>query len=180
MKKVFIIGTLHLNFTPKDELEAVLEQINPDQVLVELSPSEFEQPRTESIRDEMFVAYDWAVAHHKKVDYFDNELSPLKDGVTGKEPEFVENELQVKALLKEYSWKDLNKEAPWAIPEVAQSEAKIVEKYFDVQKSKEREYFMLSSINEKLIEGTNVVVTGAGHLSFFKKEIPDAVLPLRD
>jgi len=38
--RVVIIGTIHLNWTPKDELWEVLSDINPDQVLVELSDEE--------------------------------------------------------------------------------------------------------------------------------------------
>ena len=181
MKEVIIIGTIHLNWTPKDELEKVLSDINPDQVLVELSGEELnERPRKDSIRDEMFVAYDWAVRNKKMVDYFDTGDSSLKDGVTGKEPEFLQQELRYKELLKNYSWKDLNKEKSSNIPEVKKLDDEIEEKYFDKEKSKKREHAMLDTIRGKLVEGTNVIVTGAGHLSFFKKEIPDAILPFRD
>lgn len=180
MKKVIIIGTIHLNWTPREELWEVLNNINPDQVLVELSGEELNmRPRSDSIRDEIFSAYDWAIQNNKLVNYFDTEDSPLKDGVTGKEPEFLEHELKSKELLKNYSWKDLNKTEPWRISEVKELEDKITEKYFDMKKSKEREQKMLGNILNKLIEGTNVVITGAGHLSFFEKEIPDAILPFR-
>ena len=178
--KVVIIGTIHLNWTPKDELWEVLSDINPDQVLVELSEEELNlRPRSDSIRDEMFAAYDWAIQHKKLVNYFDTEDSPLKDGVTGKEDEFLEHELKCKELLKNYSWKDLNKLEPWKISEVQELEDKITTKYFDIKKSQGREQKMLKEIRAKLIEGTNVIVTGAGHLSFFEKEIPDAQLPFR-
>ncbi|MCF7816099.1 MAG: hypothetical protein K9M10_00005 [Candidatus Pacebacteria bacterium] len=181
MKKVIIIGTIHLNWTPKEELWETLSNINPDQVLVELSDEELNlRPRNDSIRDEMFFAYDWAIQHNKLVNYFDTEDSPLKEGVTGKEPEFMEHELRSKELLKNYSWKDLNKMEPWKISEVKELEDKITEKYFDIKKSKEREQKMLGNILSKLIEGTNVVIIGAGHLSFFEKEIPGAILPFRN
>lgn len=180
MKKVIIIGTIHLRWTPKEELWEVLSDLNPDQVLVELSDEELHvRPRSASIRDEMFFAYDWAVEHNTLVNFFDTEDSPLKDGITGEEPEFVEHELKCKELLKNYSWKDLNKREPWRISEVKELEDVIIEKYFDVEKSIEREQKMLNTIVDKLIEGTNVIVTGAGHLSFFEKEIPDAILPFR-
>ncbi len=181
MKKVIIIGTIHLNWTPKDELEEVLRDINPDKVLVELDKDElYDNPREDSVRDEMFVVYDWAVRNKKKVDYFDTGDSSLKDGVTGKEPEFLQFELECKKLLKNHSWKDLNKEGLWNIPSVKKLKDEIKEKYFDKEKSKKREYEMLSNIKNKLINGVNVIVTGAGHLSFFEKEMPDAVLPLRN
>ena len=69
---------------------------------------------------------------------------------------------------------------PWKISEVQELEDKITTKYFDIKKSQEREQKMLKEIRVKLIEGTNVIVTGAGHLSFFEKEIPDAELLFRD
>lgn len=180
MKEVVIIGTIHLNWTPKEELWEVLNYINPDQVLVELSDEELNiRPRTDSIRDEMFSAYDWAIKNNRLVNFFDIEDSPLKNGITGKEPEFIEHELRSKELLKNYSWKDLNKAEPWKISEVKEIEDKIVEKYFDLTKSKEREQKMLANILSKLIDGTNVIVTGAGHLSFFERELPNAVIPFR-
>lgn len=178
--RIIIIGTIHLHWTPKDELWQVLDDINPDQVLVELSHEEMhERPRNDSIRDEMFAAFDWAVEHNKLVNYFDSEDSPLKEGVTGKEPEFLEHELKSKDLLKNYSWKDLNKPEPWQISEVKELEDRITEQYFDVEKSQLREQKMLQEIHAKLVNGTNVIVTGAGHLSFFEKELPEAELPFR-
>jgi len=178
--RVIVIGTIHLEWTPKDELWQVLDDINPDQVLVELSQEELhERPRNDSIRDEMFAAYDWAVAHNKLVNHFDNEYSPLKDGVTGKEPEFLEHELKSKDMLKNYSWQDLNRPEPWQISEVKELEDKITKQYFDVEKSKEREQQMLKVIRAKLIDGVNVIVTGAGHLSFFENELRGAELPFR-
>ncbi len=181
MKKIIIIGTIHGGSTPKEELEEVLNNINPDQVLVELSYEELNnRPRENSIRDEMFAAYDWAVRNKKKTDCFDIESNTLKKGVTGKELEFLKLEMKVKELLKGYSWKDLNKEEPWEIPEVAELENEIIEKYFNAEKQKEREYKILEIARGKLIDGVNVIVTGAGHLSFFKKEMPEAIFPLRD
>ncbi|NOY35860.1 MAG: hypothetical protein GXP44_03015 [bacterium] len=181
MKKIIIIGTIHGGFTPKEELEEFLSDINPDQVLVELSDEELnDRPRENSIRDEMFAAYDWATRNKKKADCFDIENNTLKKGVTGKEPEFLKFELKVKELLKDYSWKDLNKEEPWETPEVVELENKITEKYFNAEKQKEREHEMLDIVRGKLIDGVNAIITGAGHLSFFKKEIPEAAFPLQD
>ena len=181
MKKAIIIGTIHLHWTPKEELWEVLNELNPDQVLVELSDEELnEPPRSDSIRDEMFSAYDWAIQNHKLVSLFDSDDSPLKDGVTGKEEEFIQHELKCKELLKSYSWKDLNKQEPWEISEVKELEDKIKEKYFDTEKSQAREQKMLKEIKCKLIDGTNVIITGAGHLSFFEKEVPEAILPFRN
>jgi hypothetical protein len=87
--------------------------------------------------------------------------------------------MKSKELLKNYSWKDLNNEEPWKIAEVAKIENDIVEKYFDINKSKQREYKMLENIKKNLVEGKNLILTGAGHLTFFQKELPEAKLPFR-
>ena len=36
MRKIIIIGTLHVGLTPDNELKEVLEEYNPDQILVEI------------------------------------------------------------------------------------------------------------------------------------------------
>jgi hypothetical protein len=39
---------------------------------------------------------------------------------------------------------------------------------------------MVRNIKENLIDGKNVVLTGAAHLTFFKEHIPEATLLFRD
>lgn len=181
MKEIVIVGTIHLNWTPKEELEKVLADLKPDKVLVELSPDELEQGEKESIRDEMFAAYNWAVDNGVAVAVFDvDDVSGLKEGVTGKEPEFVEHELKCKDLLRGHSWQDLNKVEPWQIAEVATLEKEIEDKYFDKEQSRQREMKMLANVKSELIEGKNVIVTGTGHLTFFKEQLPDSQLPFRN
>ncbi len=181
MKDITIIGTIHLNWTPKEELEKVLAELKPGKLLVELSEGELAKGEGESIRDEMFSAYNWAVANDVPVTVFDiDDVTGLKEGVTGQESEFMEHELKCKELLKEYSWKDLNKLEPWQVAEVASLEKEIEDKYFDKEKSKQREMKMLENIKKELVEGQNVIVTGAGHLTFFKEHLPGAKLPFRN
>lgn len=179
MKEVLVIGTIHLNWTPKDELEEALRNLRPDKLHVELSPEELNKPREDSIRDEMFVAYDWAARNNIPVSVFDIDEDILKDGVTGKESEFMAHELKEKELLKNYTWKDLNSAKPWQEPVIAALEKEIVKKYFNKEKSELREHKMLKNVKDGLIEGRNVIVTGAGHLNFFEREIPSAELPFR-
>ena len=61
MKEIICTGTIHLNWTPENELVAVLNELEPDLVFAELSLEELQGQREESIRDEMFFAYDWAI-----------------------------------------------------------------------------------------------------------------------
>jgi len=89
-QSIIIIGTLHDKWTPVNELRDTLNELNPDKVLIELSKEELrDRPREDSIRDEMFAAYDWAIENSKQVDVFDVEVSTLKKGVTGKELNFI-------------------------------------------------------------------------------------------
>jgi len=179
-QSIIIIGTLHDKWTPVNELRDTLNELNPDKVLIELSKEELrDRPREDSIRDEMFAAYDWAIENSKQVDVFDVEVSTLKKGVTGKELNFIKLENKVKKLLKEYSWKDLNNLKPWNISEVTELEDKIVEKYFDKDKMREREFKMLNNLNKLIIDGKNVIIIGTGHLTFFQEQIPDAKLIFR-
>jgi hypothetical protein len=181
MKEIILIGTLHSSWTPHNELEDELQKLKPDQVLVELSPEELnDRPREQSIRDEMFAAYDWATKSNVPVKTFDLENDILKTGVTGKEPEFFEYEVKSKELLKNYSWKQLNNDEPWKSFGVIDLEQKMDEKLFDSEKSKKRDVDMLENIKADLVEGINIVVTGVGHLTFFQQNLPDAKVPLRD
>ncbi len=181
MKEIIIIGTLHGGHTPKDELEEVLNTINPDKVLIELSPEELhDRPREDSFSDEMFTAYDWAINNSKQIDVFDVENNSLKEGVTGKEQEFIELQTKYQEFLKQYSWKDLNKQEPWIDSGVAEMENFVIEKYFIEEEEKKRDFSMIQNIKEQLIDGVNVVFTGTGHLTFFKEQIPEAKLLFRD
>lgn len=180
MKEVIIIGTLHGGFTPKEELKELLSSINPDKVLVELSPEELARPVVKSTRDDMFTAYDWATGNNKQVAVFDIENDTLKEGVTGEEPEFAEFGSAIEGLLKEYSWKELNREEPWKSSDVLGLENKLMEKYFNIEKNQERDFTMFQNIKDNLIEGKNVVLTGTGHLTFFKEQMPEAKLFFRD
>ncbi len=178
MKEIIVIGTLHHEFTPKSELEELLKEINPDKVLVELSPEEMLRPREDSIRDEMFFAYDWAIENGKQVDVYDIENDILKEGVTGKEPDFAKVGSEIGELLKSHSWKEQNNEEVWKTPEYTKLEDYITEKYFNAEKIEERDQIMLQNIKDKLIEGKNLILTGTAHLTFFKEQLPDTILPL--
>ena len=176
MKKVIIIGTIHLGWTPGDELKAEIAKYNPDKLFIELTDSEVEGV---SIRDEMFIALDWARENIVPYAFFDSDFGSLKDGITGKEPEFMAQELRVKEMLKEHNWKSLNNRGPWNDPEIKKAEDEIIAKYFDLEKKRRREEVMTQNIMSELVEGTNVVITGAGHITHFLADIPNAVAPFR-
>ena len=61
MNTKYLIGTIHSGHTDKKELAHVLENIDPDQVLIELPEgfSEASVREREVVPDEMLFAYDW-------------------------------------------------------------------------------------------------------------------------
>ncbi len=182
MRKIIIIGTLHGRLTPRKELKQILDDLQPDQVFVEMTPNEVKKIRqSKSIRDEMIFALEWAKEREIKTDYFDRNEGELKSGVTGKELDLIKLLKKMKKIIQTYSWKELNKEAPWKTTPLVDIENKINKRFVDVKKSKEREEKMLENINNKIMTtGKIVILTGVGHLSFFEKKIPNAIFPFRE
>ena len=179
-KEIIVIGTLHSSWTQHDELITLLEEYDPDKLLVELSPEELsEERRKTSIRDEMFAAYDWAREKGVPVDVFDEENDVLREGVTGKELMFKEYEQQSRRILKGYSWKKLNQDEPWNTPELKELDEKMNRYYVDPKKSKKREKQLIENIRSLSYRGRNVVLVGVGHLATLENQLVDAQFPLR-
>lgn len=179
MKEVIIIGTIHLNWTPKEELIAEIKKYNPSQVFIELTDKEVEGGRENSIRDEMFSVLEWVRDQGIPYILFDTDLDTLKPGVTGKEREFLDYELKVKGMLKGHNWKSLNNISPWKVKEVDDLEEFLINKFYDRKRMEERNSILEENIKSSLIDGTNMVVTGAGHLSDLLKSLPNSKAPLR-
>lgn len=51
MRKVIIIGTLHLGSTPHKELEKILKRIRPNRLLVEIAQEDIENNAIENYPD---------------------------------------------------------------------------------------------------------------------------------
>jgi len=175
-KEIIIIGTLHGGFVPHDELEQILEELKPDQIFVELTQKEVDEIDSgKSFRDEMVAAFYWAQKRNIKVNRFDINSGGLKEGMTGKESDFLALCKKFGELLKNYSWKELNKKEPWQNSPLGDLDREITEKYNDEVKAKQREEELLKNINQQIIsEGKVVILTGTGHLDFFEEKIPQA------
>lgn len=180
MKNIILLGTIHLNWTPKLDLISEIKKYNPDKLLIELTEKEVFDGREHSIRDEMFFALDYAQKENLQYYLFDTDVSTMKPGVTGKEPEFEAYEVEVKKLLAGKTWKDLNIEKYWKDPKVDKLEKSIIDAYYVEKKMKEREAAIEKNILGELVDGVNVVITGAGHLTHLLAAIPDSVAPLRE
>jgi len=179
MKNVVILGTIHLNWTPKEELVEEIAKYSPDKIFIELTKKEVEEGKDNSIRDEMFNVLEYAKLNGVNYFLFDTDRDTFKAGVTGKEPGFNEYENKVKKLLSNYNWKDLNKQEPWLEPKVNALEEYLKNTYFDIEEMNKREEELVANITSNLVEGVNVVVTGAGHINTYLEKIPNSIAPLR-
>lgn len=171
-QKLIIIGTLHIGLTPKEELKKVLEDINPDKLLVELSA-----PTKSGSKEEMIFAAEWAEANGIPVGYFDIPFAAFKEAVTPEDPAYKEALAKQAEELKAYSWKELNKKD---IYEKCLTTQMMIETFIDKEKWDSRRQQMLSNIkNLALPEGKTLVLTGTAHLNFFEKKLPEVEMPFR-
>lgn len=178
MQKIIIIGTLHSGLVEKEDLVEIFEKVKPDQILVELTQKEVENiNNSTSIRDEMIFSYLWAQKNNIDAKYFDEDINVLKDGINGKEPDFISLSNEFKEILQKYSWKELNQKEPWDKPELKEIEEKINLKFIDEKRSEERDWKMLENIKNVLIDkGVIVVLTGTKHIHFFKENLSNSEL----
>ncbi len=175
MQKIFIIGTIH-SHTPHGELKKILEDLNPNQLLIELPEDAIEKfNEKKDMRDEMMYAYQWAKEKRIPVYFFDEYQPLFNNGMSVNSPEYKTLINKSKPILEKYSWKDFN------TSKISKKFDNLLSrKLFDPKKAKIREKKMLTKIKEYMIsDGNIVIITGTGHLDFFKDQLPDAILPLR-
>jgi hypothetical protein len=173
MPKIIIVGTLHGGITPNNELKEVLEELNPDQLLVEMKNKGLIDNKTEEYPSEMIFVYNWAKENNIKVFGFDSDIDTFREGVTQEDNQAI-IEKQDRAM-GNLSWKDFNIEENNKLLDVEG-----IENLINPEKEKMREMEMLKNIQNNIIKnGTVVIITGAGHLNFFEKNIKDAVFPFR-
>lgn len=172
MKKIIIIGTLH-GMTPESELEELFNKYKPEQILVEIAEADLEKDKIKSYPREMVFAYKWAKKNGIPTAGFDSGINSLRDGATEKDNQkLIEVETE---LLEGLTWKDMNRRENDTLLDT--------DFYFQVvdpNKERKREEEMLKNIQNLSIEDKIVmIITGAGHLKFFEKNIPAAIFPLR-
>lgn len=173
MSNLIFIGTLHAHLTPHHELQSVLEEYQPELLLVEISQEDIDNDSISKYPDEMVFAYQWAQRNDIKVAGFDCDINTLAEGVNEKDNHLAIKE-QAKVLAK-YSWQEAN-----TVKVDKLLDTPLAKKLDDPQKVKLREQKMLQNV-EKMLECDQkiVVVTGSGHLNFFEECFPQALFPLR-
>ncbi len=171
MRRIIFIGTIHCGATNEKELESLLNNYNPDQLLVEITQEDLDKNRINSYPPEMIFAYKWAKKHKIKVNGFDSPIDTLKKGHTAEDDKRITEEQL--AIVKKYNWKDFNKES-------YSKKLMFYDTSIDLKKHKARNEEMTKNI-ESLIQptGTVVILTGAGNLNYFEKHVKGAEFPLR-
>jgi hypothetical protein len=173
MLKIIIIGTLHADLTPVKELESEFIKYKPDQILVEIAEGEIKNENILKYPPEMIFTYNWAKKNKIKVNGFDAKINIFKSGIT--DADNLKLLKKQKKLLKNYSWKDLNKKENDELLNIND-----LNKIIDRKKEREREIKMLSNIRKLIIKnGAVLVVTGSAHLNFFEKHFKKAIFPYR-
>jgi hypothetical protein len=178
MRKVYVLGTIHGNYVPKEELAEELAKLNPTQMFVELPDKSLEQIiEGGDVRDEMIFADSWGRERNIPVYRFDTDRDTLRAGMTVDSPDFKKlfsDQLHMLKKLK-LSWKEFNRrENDTALDHPLEN---IVS---DPTEFGKREEEMLRNIRHHMSEqGVVLILTGAKHLSFFEKQLPEAVFPLR-
>lgn len=171
MQQLTFIGTLH-GMTPKEELEEIIVQYKPGQLLIEMVQQDIDKETVDSYPQEMIDAYNWAKAHNIPVFGFDSKIDVLIKGKTKKDEEKLSEEQD--EIINKHNWKDFNKEKYDKL-----LNTKSWYSLVDREKLVKRQEEMYANIlNKALKDGRVVIITGSGHISFFKKKFPKAEFPL--
>lgn len=172
MRKLIFIGTLHARLTPKTELFSVLDEYDFDLILIEVQQSDLDSNNLDRYPPEMLDAFSYAKSKGIKVKGFDCGFNVILKGKSDDDNLAVIEEQ--KKLLAGLNWKDFNKEINLKLIDI-KSENDLI----DQEKWDERENLMMENIEKELIDGTVIIITGAGHLKYFEKYFKDAEFPFR-
>lgn len=173
MRKIYFIGTLHGGCTPENELEEILSNLAPDQLMVEIQQKDIEGKNFNSYPDEMIFAYTWAKNKDIPVYGMDTAVSDITKGKTEEDNQRV-MDMQIK-IIHQHDWKDFNKEEYGKLLDIPELLELVDKKGANLR---ERE-ILVNILKNAISKGIIVVLTGAGHLTFFEKELPEAIFPLR-
>jgi len=168
---LYFIGTLHAGITSNNELGLLIEEISPDQILVEIAQEDLEKNNLDGYPPEMIFAYDFAKNNNILVNGFDLKINVLKAGVTEEDSQRLI--LLQKKIVGDRSWKDFNRSED-------EKELNKVDNITDWNKWRNREIELGKNIRKIILKGKKVlVITGCGHLDFFEQLFEKATFPLR-
>ena len=173
--KTYVIGTVH-NMIPKykEELKSIFENINPDQMLVEIVQKDLFGNNFKKYPKEMVYAYRWGIKNKKIVNGFDVPITIIKKGISKKRLKELEKEAF--RILSRHNWKEWNKTKYDKNKEFD----KLMKRVLDFKKHRIRQNKMLTNIQKMMIkDGKILILTGAAHLRFFKRNLKKAIFPFR-
>lgn len=174
MQMILIIGTVHTMMPEhQQELENLLRVINPDQILVEISPEDVQKENFKDYPKEMLFAYSWGKQFGKKVNGFDASLD-IENATVSEE---MKRQLGYEAghLVAIINWKELNK----TDTEIYRRLSLLTDRIIDKEKHGQRQEKMLENIEKQMIpRGKILILTGSFHLPFFQKRMKNALFPL--
>ena len=163
MDKMFFIGTLHKGLTNLQELEELILSYNPDLLGLEITHKDLISNNVSHYPNEMIFALELAKKHKMKFFGFDSDIKVMNDDVD------EENILiEQKELIKKNNWKDFNK------LNLTKKLNQISKPLFNQEKWEERELEMEQNILKNINNEKSIVLTGVGHIDFFKKKFPNS------
>lgn len=169
MQQLIFIGTLHLGFTPLTELKELLLTHKPNMLLVEIQQQDLNTDNISTYPEEMQFCVNYAKEHAINCKGFDCSINIEYKKVQKEDQERLLQE-QTK-IIQQHNWKTFNKEEYGDILKTLSWN-----KVININKWNEREEHMNKNIQEiiKQQNGTIVIVTGSGHIPYFRKQFPKA------
>ena len=170
MDQLFFLGTIHENITPPEELIEMIDELQPDTLLVEITQEAIESQVVSMYPPEMQAALEWAGKKNVPVYGFDEDIDIHLSEI---DEEQMQTDLEKqKQYFRNVGWKEANK------AQHRNNGKSFFETYCDMNLFRKRQDKMAKNI-KKYSSGKTVVITGAAHIEFFSKEFPQAKFPLR-
>lgn len=173
MQELIFIGTLHGGLTPSGELTAMLKELQPNQILVEIDQDDLESDTLKAYPQEMVAVSRWARGQGIPATGFEAKMNVKKSGVTDADEERLWQEQG--DIIRRHDWKDFNKKENDGILDTESWSSIVDQKKWDDREAQMRENILKGAKKE----GRTVVVTGSGHIPFFVEAFPHARFPLR-
>lgn len=171
MAELIFIGTLHCGFTNNDELKKIILYNDPDYIFVEIFEQDIQNKKITSYPEEMIFVVQFADENNIPCKGFDSKTKVMKDNLS-EQDELILISKQ-KEIIDMYDWKEFNN------PELNQQLSNLDDEFIDAKKWNQREIEMKFNIEKNIpSDGTVLIITGSGHIPFFKKQFPDAKFPL--
>jgi len=173
MVEIIFIGTLHCGFTSENELGKILKSHAPSLILVELKQKDLYSKHIRQYPAEMIYTVNFAKENNIPVQGFDSDIDISAKNSTAEDEKRVIQEQS--KIINQSKWKEFNKEKQ------NKKLMNLSQKIIDQKKWNKREQEMKKNILKALPkEGKVLLITGTGHIPFFKKQFPEAKFPLSE